>query len=95
MAEYINREEIMKFPIRRNHCDNEHGDIRFLNGIEVVMEYIEEIPSADVQPVKHGHWIKEQRWNDYSCSCCSGEYIGHGAVIWKYCPNCGAKMNNE
>lgn len=51
MTEYINREEIMKFPIRRNNCDNEHGDIRFINGIEVVMEYIEEIPSADVVEV--------------------------------------------
>lgn len=51
MAEYISREEILKFPIRINHCDREHGNAHFVYGIECVMEYIENIPPADVVEV--------------------------------------------
>ena len=51
MAEYINKEEILKFPIRIHHCDREHGSAHFVYGIECVMEYIENIPPADVVEV--------------------------------------------
>ncbi len=55
MAEYIERETLMKFPIRRDHCDKEHANEHFINGIETVMEYAENLPAADVEPVKR--WI--------------------------------------
>lgn len=51
---------------------------------------------AALTPAKHGHWVRA-RINSilhYRCSVC-GEYI---EAIWtanfnyKYCPNCGAKM---
>lgn len=51
MAEYINKEEILKFPIRIHHCDEEHGNAHFIYGIECVMEYIEHIPTVDVVEV--------------------------------------------
>lgn len=51
MAEYINRESIMKFPIRKDHCDKEHANEHFINGIESVLEYAENLPAADVAPV--------------------------------------------
>ena len=51
MAEYINRESIMKFPIRKDHCDKEHANKHFINGIESVLEYAENLPAADVAPV--------------------------------------------
>ena len=41
MTEYIDKEEILKFPIRIHHCDEEHGNAHFIYGIECVMEYIE------------------------------------------------------
>lgn len=65
MAEYIKREELMKFPIRRNHYDKKHGDEHFINGIETVLEYAENLPAADVEPVvrcrecKHHYWVQE------------------------------------
>lgn len=31
MAEYINKEEILKFPIRIHHCDREHDKICYFN----------------------------------------------------------------
>lgn len=51
MAEYIDREGLMKFPIRRDHCDKEHANEHFINGIETVLEYAESLPAADVAPV--------------------------------------------
>ena len=51
MAEYIERGALMQFPIRRDHCDRENGNEHFINGIETVLEYAENLPAADVAPV--------------------------------------------
>lgn len=81
MAEYIEREAIMKFPIRKDHCDKEHANEHFIFGIESVLEYVEYLPAADVAPVVHGRWILEAhdervnyRWNvTAECSECCDE----------------------
>ena len=97
MVEYINREAIMKFPIRKDHCDKEHANGHFINGIESVLEYVENLPLADVAPVRHGQWEKQNGL--YSCSECgmTCPYDVQADVIeyWacNYCPNCGAKMD--
>ena len=57
MAEYIERSALMQFPIRRNHYDRKNGNKHFINGIESVLEYAENLPAADVAPVMHGRWI--------------------------------------
>lgn len=56
MAEYIERGALMQFPIRRDHYDRENGNEHFINGIETVLEYAENLPAADVAPVVHGRW---------------------------------------
>lgn len=91
MAEYIKLEELMKFPIRRNHYDKEHGNEDFICGIETVLEYAENLPAADVAPVVHGRWKCHGDCGVTECSACGWsieEYVGNYA----YCPNCGAKM---
>lgn len=70
MAEYIEREELMKFPIRRNHYDKEHGNEHFINGIETVLEYAENLPAADVEPVVRCRECKYS-YEDISGRCCS------------------------
>lgn len=85
MADFIDREILMKFPIRRDHCDNEHANEHFINGIETVMEYAENLPTADVEPVRHGRWkpvfdaeafrgdpeaVAEDEITGYECSIC-------------------------
>lgn len=57
MAKYIELGALTKYPIRLNHYDKEHGNIHFVYGIESVMEYAENLPAADVDPVIHGRWI--------------------------------------
>lgn len=95
MAEYIKREELMEFPIRRNHYDRKNGNKHFINGIETVLEYAENLPAADVAPVRHGRWIDG---DPYCPICRKDKFRGLDADIWAdwqpdYCPNCGAKMD--
>lgn len=54
-------------------------------------------PAADVAPVVHGRWIKDDFLSDdvnnaEKCSQC-GELIGWFGNLPKYCPECGAKMD--
>lgn len=51
MTEYIERGALMQFPIRRDHYDRKNGNKHFINGIESVLEYAENLPTADVAPV--------------------------------------------
>nr|DAW34387.1 MAG TPA: DNA-directed RNA polymerase [Caudoviricetes sp.] len=58
-----------------------------------------EIPTADVAPVVHERWepcFDENcrcRWGFGKCSNCGQEYYAHAINHYKYCPNCGAKMD--
>ena len=50
----------------------------------------------NVEPVKHGHWVKEKpdvliHWH---CSVCKNCYYLEEPNA-NYCPNCGAKMGGE
>lgn len=66
--------------------------------IEAVQsDYIERLPAADVAPVRHGRWIKDEFFSDEvnngeKCSQC-GELIGWFGNLPKYCPGCGALMD--
>lgn len=71
-----------------------------------ITEFIEdECPAADVAEVKHGHWIdkiteSESRFlrTQVWCSVCGKRNgIGRIEINWytAYCPNCGAKMDEE
>lgn len=55
------------------------------------------VPAADVAPVVHGRW--EQCFEDWrkqiegdECSACGFQIYG-GVSHFRYCPNCGAKMD--
>ena len=98
MAKYIKLEDLMKFPIRRNHYDKKHGNEHFIYGIETVLEYAENLPAADVAPVVHGRWISKNphgyEWT-FVCSNCGYVDGYHFNDRHNYCPNCGAKMESE
>ena len=91
MAEYIEREALMKYPIRIDHYDKEHGNEHFVLGIESVLEYAENLPTADVAPVRHERWDDSHDGITPYCSAC-----GHSHRLTvrppNYCPNCGALM---
>jgi len=65
------------------------------------------VPTADVTPMRHGRWIETEQpcgWCEVACAECSecgedfvlGEYsMADLRSLFRYCPNCGAKMNDE
>lgn len=58
------------------------------------VEYLDEIPAADVQPVVRGEWISDgdgYHWT-YNCSICGWKDGYPFNERHKYCPNCGADM---
>lgn len=61
-----------------------------------IAEMIQNMPSADVQTVRHGHWeiyvISPFDGEDVRCSECGT--VGC-APYWDYCPHCGARMDGE
>lgn len=100
MDKYIKLEDLQKYPIRADHCDKEHANEDFMLGIESVMEYAQNIPAADVAPVRHARWIEYSTYGVYECSACGGtdsdcsdRYWNHNVLDQEWCPNCGARMD--
>lgn len=48
---------------------------------------IDEQPTIDVMPMKHGHW-------KFGCICSECENV-NGELSTDYCPNCGARMDGD
>ena len=58
---------------------------------------IEDMPAADVAPVRHGRWVEKEKYTFgimYDCSLCENRILDNGHP-WNYCPNCGAKMDGK
>ena len=62
------------------------------NDYSMVFDTIDNFPTADVAPVRHGHWIECNYGLTFECSECKypTEYN-----LTDYCPNCGAKMDGD
>lgn len=48
---YIKLEDLQKFPVRRNNYDKANGNESLIDGAETVLEYAENLPTADVVEV--------------------------------------------
>lgn len=64
-----------------------------------VTNMIGDAPTIEAEPVRHGYWENANgRPKTYirKCSVCGKEayFCGRGCS-YKYCPNCGAKMEQE
>ena len=61
---------------------------------KIVSDVLDDAPTVDAVPVKHGHWIKDNKRMVYQCSVCHGSFqeIGYG---FNFCPECGAKMDEK
>ncbi len=61
-------------------------------------ELAEDIP-ADVRPERHGRWQDTDMNGDflYKCSECGDLFFpcDDGEIYFKFCPNCGAKMDGK
>ena len=90
MDDYINREDTIKA-----FDPNQRRDWY----TPWIVETLEDLPSADVAPVRHGRWIEST--TDLICSACETAF--NYEIAWMcrdlpygypmYCPYCGAKMD--
>lgn len=67
------------------------------DGCEYDTKLIDEIPSADVAPVRHGRWVSVPHKLARVCSVCNRDepykFADIDADVYDYCPSCGAKMD--
>ena len=65
---------------------------------KAVWRLIKAQPTIDAVPVRHGKWIEQWRTTDtrmLRCSECKMVFnVGNGRE-GNYCPNCGARMDEE
>ena len=98
MAKYIDREALVEWLKRIPLKDLSDGRglcrVIFEDDFKRAIKKIPKGIIVDVSPVRHGHWCWDGRFR--ACSIC-GSYVEFtetlGASHWKYCPNCGAKMD--
>ena len=57
-----------------------------------VLARVKTMLDIDAVPVVHGRWVHDIN-NLYGCSVCLGRETMSHKKLKKYCPNCGAKMD--
>ena len=84
------------------NCVTEVINRRAFNSREDVQDFLDNIPTADVAPVKHGRWIFYPKPDYFKCFICGmtiaykhGVITTNGESKYKYCPNCGARMDGD
>lgn len=60
----IDLDELLKFPIRLDHYDKENDNEHFVYGVETVLEYAENLPVVEAEPVRNGRWIEKPPYSD-------------------------------
>ena len=90
MDDYIKRDDaarVMAILMAAEAEADGYPDAPIDNYIEYALEDLEDIPPADVAPVRHGRWISDGK--GFHCTGC-GRYEKEAAP---YCRLCGAKMD--
>lgn len=95
MSDYISREALLKRLHEVGGCGAPPDSWAdgYDKAIDLACGMVKNAPAADVAPVRYGEWI-ERAWRP-TCSLCgfSGSLIDAPISPFKYCPNCGAKMD--
>ena len=69
------------------------ADAITMSGVKILNQF----PSADVAPVRHGRWVSVPHKLARVCSVCNRDepykFADVDADVYNYCPHCGAKMD--
>ena len=82
MAEYIERETAL-MRLMQDGCSAKN------------LQFISDMPAADVAPVVHGRWIHKGNSHVWECSRCGKGINNNPDGIDLYCYHCGAKMDEK
>ena len=106
MKEYIEREAVLE-RLAKVDMDTYYGFTAAVQfGVNHAIQCIKEAPAAGVAPVRHGRWIFTE-YEFFTCSVCGESYYNgaestaqaesylNSGHTYKYCPNCGARMDKE
>lgn len=83
MTEYIAREKVLSKAAPVAGCFS-----NMISAYDVIM-----LPAADVAPVRHGRWLCGDYYDigDVCSECDWDSQMTHPS--YRYCPNCGARMD--
>lgn len=99
MADYIDRQAVIDMFQRNAYDDwNQGVSTTWANAFSECADMVEDIPPADVEPLRHGKWIETEDDTIHGyCSVCGWEsHLYEDDVIgMPYCPNCGARMDGD
>lgn len=104
MADYIDRAKLGIGECNREIFENKS----YADGWNAAIKILQEAPAADVAEVRHGEW-QITEYDYYDCSVCGNSYYNgcessaearqrleeRPYDVYKYCPNCGAKMDGD
>ena len=97
MARYVNADKLLEY--LEKEAESEDVKYSFIGaGVQATINEIKKFPLEDVKPVVHAHWYRN--WVDVPvCSNCKFGWDSQpeldGKPLFKYCPDCGAKMDEE
>ena len=91
MAEYIDRAAAVKVILRERKPTNSVAQNRMLS---IIQRDLLTMCAADVAPVVHGRWnvVEGRRLDNAICSNCGRRFQAYYEA-YRFCPNCGAKMD--
>jgi hypothetical protein len=98
-------DRIMDLPSVEQEPKTEQEDDYFRKIVEVAISQLradrdrleDELAKREQEP-KTGHWVRfdNGKYHWYLCSCCDAMAGSDEKMMaYKYCPNCGAKMESE
>lgn len=87
MKEYIERAAVVP---AINKAMSKYGTL----GLTEIEDVIDEIPAADVRPLKTSEWVLDEESGFHYCPRCAGEAFrdDNEEYLSNYCQNCGADM---
>ena len=102
MTEYIVKQQVLEKLDEFVKLNEDCGFECTALNLAMVSNMIDHIHAADVVPVVHGHWTLERDPDAgdkpvcFHCSVCDSDGCHTSIrIAYKYCPNCGAKMDEE